>query len=386
MFTLPLHSYHQTSRPTTNLSRPQKRKRKGAHTPDQQDSHDAVTAQSYAGSLASSPPSHHSAVLTPDQIYQYAVAGQSLEDELHDHPFPHALFADGNGSSRFDYDLRQQLKPPPAPSSKSINALASRTLHQQHLAVMTTILHRSLLEKDFLRAGRALGMILRDETGGKSVDIRAENRWGIGAEILFRQDTQRRSGQGDLSSFSSNEQDKPSNRPGTWFTRKGFEDAKKYYERLTVQYPFYKQSPGSVSGLDFYPAMFGLWIYVVYEEAKLKSLDLKTDEAEVAGDNELWNAPDLPATKGSSEQQYKMEEHAQAREIADRLDAVMSALPYREDVQLVELRRMVGLWICDLEEATTAATEASNMSSQQEDAPMDSLTSEITNISLQGLL
>ena len=323
-------------------------------------------------------------MLTPDEIYQYAVGGQSLEDELQGHPFPHAHFANRHGSSTFEYVLRQQLKPAHAFSSRRKNALATRSLHEQHLAVMTTILHRSLLEEDFVRAGRTLGMILRDETGGRSVDARAENRWGIGAEILIRQDTQRRRRQRNQSRSASLEQDKTLERPCAWFTRKGFEDAKKYYERLIVQYPFYKQNPGSVSALDFYPAMFGLWIYVVHEEAKLKSLDLKSAETELAGDNELRDTPTSPVTKGSSEYQPRKEEHAQAREIADRMDAVMSALPFREHVELVELRRMVGLWIHDLEGPSTMPADADNILSEQEDAPMHFLTSEVTNVSLQG--
>lgn len=387
MFTLPLHSYHQTSRPQTNNNWPRKRKRTGSRTQDQQTSHDAQTTESYAGSLASSSPSRRSAfsaVLTPDEIYQYAVAGQSLEDKLQGYPFPHAQLANRDESSRFDYDLRRQTKPACASPSKRNSALTNRSLHQQHMAVMTTILHRSLLEEDFVRAGRTLGMILRDETGGRSVDVRAEDRWGIGAEILIRQDAQRQRRRRDQSRSSSGEQDEPSERPWSWFTRKGFEDAKKYYQRLIVQYPFYKQNPGSISALDFYSAMFGLWIYVVHEEAKLKSLDLESGKAEIADDSELGDDSTSPVAIGSSRHQHMMEEHAQAREIAARMDNVMSALPYREDAELVELRRMVGLWIRDLEGASTVPGEVDNKSNKQEDAPMHFLASEVTNVSLPG--
>jgi RNA polymerase I specific initiation factor len=385
MFTLPLHSYQQPSRPKQSNSSPRKRKRKGFHPEEQQRSRDAQITDSDTGSLASSSPSRQSsfsAVLTPDEIYQYAVAGQSIDDEMQSHPFPHAHSANRGGPSRFDYDLRQQLKPSLASSSERNNGSVIGSLHHQHMAVMTTILHRSLLEQDFVRAGRVLGIILRDETGGRPIDVRAEGRWGIGAEILIRQDAQRQIQSQEWSSSSSGEQDKTSGRLRAWFTRKGFEDAKKYYERLIVQYPFYKQNPASVSALDFYPAMFGLWIYVVHEEAKLKSLDSESAETELAGDNELQDEPPSPAMMGPPGLQYIMEEHSQAREIADRMDAVMGALPYREEVELLDLRGMVGQWIRDLEEALAMPTDADDISHEREDTPLHVLTSGVTNVSL----
>ena len=185
MFTLPLHSYQQPSRPKINNDSPRKRKRKGSHTQKQQRAHDAQITHGSTRSPASSSPSAQSAfsaVLTPDEVYQYAVAGQSLDKELQGYAFPHAHPANKDGPSRFEYDLRHQLKPSYASSSMRNDVSANRSLHQQHMAVITTILHRSLLEKDYVRAGRVLGMILRDKTGGRSIDVRAEGRWGIGAE------------------------------------------------------------------------------------------------------------------------------------------------------------------------------------------------------------
>ena len=52
-----------------------------------------------------------------------------------------------------------------------------------------------------------------------------------------------------------------------------------------------------------------------------------------------------------------MEELSQAKEIADRMDSVMSAVPYREDAELMDLKRMVHRWIHDLEEALAIRAE-----------------------------
>ena len=297
MFTLPLHSYHKSARFKSINVNPRKRKRKDPRPPEQGRLQDAQVTDSHSESLGSPPPSQWprvSALLTPDEIYQYAVAGQSLENGLQGYPFPHADSANRDGPSRFEYGLRQELNRDLAldPGRDSLPFVGS--LHQQHLAVMTTILHRSLLEQDFVRAGRALAMILRDEVAGRAVDIRAEGRWGFGAEILIRQDAQREHRSRELFSSSSVEQDRVLEQPLLWFTRKGFEDAKRYYERLIVQYPFYKQNPGAVNALDFYPAMFGLWICVVHQEARLKSLGSKSgDDSDVssAHHQEVVRAP-----------------------------------------------------------------------------------------------
>jgi hypothetical protein len=34
-------------------------------------------------------------------------------------------------------------------------------------------------------------------------------------------------------------------------------------------HPFTKSSPQSISSLHFYPAMFGLWVYITQEESKM---------------------------------------------------------------------------------------------------------------------
>lgn len=387
MFSLPLHSYQQPTQSRSKSSGPRKRKRKGSRTPEQMRSQNPQETDSYAGSTGSPSPSRQaalSAVLTPDEIYQYAVAGQPVEDELQGYPFPHADFGNRDTPSRFDYELRQQLKPALTSSTERDSPSISRSLHQQHLAVMTTILHRSLLEEDFVRASRALGMILRDEVGGKPVDVRAEGRWGIGAETLIRQAAQIQHGSREQSRPSSNEQNSASEESRAWFTRKGLQDAKKYYERLIVQYPFYKQNPGAVSALDFYPAMFGLWIYVVHQEAKLQYL-----ESDFAGngsdaDSELMRGEVSLATVNPSRHQPTIEELSQASEIADRMDSVMSALPYREDINLVELRRMVRLWIRDLVEALESPPEEDSMINPREDTPVEFLTSGVTKVSLHG--
>ena len=51
------------------------------------------------------------------------------------------------------------------------------------------------------------------------------------------------------------------------------------------------------------------------------------------------------------------------------MDAVMSIPPYKEDAELVELRRMVGLWIHDLEGAIATPVDDKDMPNEQDITP-----------------
>lgn len=388
MFSLPLHFYQHPTQSTSHDSGERKRKRKGSRIPKRRATRDAEATESDAASSGSHSPSQQSsiaAVLTPDEVYQYAVAGQSVNNGLPPYPFPHAEYGNRHGNSRFEYELRQQLKAGQAFPTTNDSHAVRQSLHQQHLAVMTTILHRSIMEQDFVRAGRAHGMILRDETGGKPIDIRAQGRWGVGAEILIRQDAQREYRGRERSSPFPSEPNSSPDRSRTWFTRKGFEDAKRYYERLIVQYPFFKTSPGAVSALDFYPAMFGLWIYVVHNEANLNSLQPKSGWDYSEGDEKLRDRRVSPDTDQPSTYRPTLEELMHAKEIADRMDSLMTNLPYRENADLLDLRSTVRLWVRGLEEALMVPADSDDTMSQREDSPMQFLTSRVTNVSLQSL-
>jgi hypothetical protein len=192
-----------------------------------------------------------------------------------------------------------------------------------------------------------LSLILRDEVGGRGLDIRAEGRWGIGAEILLRQSTQFKHKPKVRGTDRPNDAENSikSEQGPAWFTRKGFEDARGYYERLIIQYPFHKPNPGAVSALDFYPAMFGLWLSVVQEESKLHAEPV--DESTSSEMSQDEGSVD-PERRLSSILASKQRSLGQAREIADRMDACMTTIPYSDDFELIRLRSMVALWLADL--------------------------------------
>jgi hypothetical protein len=364
VFSLPLQSWQQTSSTRVRQFEVQDehkvgRKRRRSEVVDlTQDSDDLGTTDFESGLESSQNLSQHP-VLTPDEAHQYRVAGLSLDQELPGGDFPHAPIKDKHKkrkrSRRLARKLQEQWPPIYLPGSHTTET----TLHIQHLGVLTTILHRSLLEGDFVRAGRVWGMLLHERFGKDPVDIRHGGRWGIGAEILFRQNT-----------AGTN----TSNSTSHIFTRPGFEAAKAYYERLIIQYPSRSARSSANSSLQFYPAMFSLWVYVVDHESKMAREALEEEEDAVVsersvGFDENMSDEDNEARRNGSMMTrmagIRRKELAGAQEIAARMDEIMVGPPYSDSPALLRLRGMVALWIGDLQFSSLGHQE-----DEEEDADM----------------
>jgi RNA polymerase I specific initiation factor len=384
-FSLPLHASQQPlSLRAARYRRPRKRKRdereegdSSSTTDDELPSSNAATTSAEIGSEPLSgftPVTQRSlaALATPIDARQYQTAGQPPQKPLPDSPFPHRAASPqdelglGRGkTTRICQEELANLSPPlfvPISSYTVASAAApeQRTkLRQRHLSVLTTIFHRCVLDGDFLRAERAWGMILRAEFGGKGVHLRREGRWGIGAEILLRRDNET-----SMSDGASEREDREESNHhlkqdmGFRFTRQGFEKAKEYYERLILQYQFRKWVPHSTGGLDFYPAMFSTWIYIVQAECKagqngsrerLESSLLHDDGSPVSESARSPDRQDILHEKHAGElESLRKKTLKEAEEIAARMDELMLSPPYSDSPQLWSLRGMVSLWISDL--------------------------------------
>lgn len=301
-----------------------------------------------------STPGTSSLVLTPNEAHQYRIAGLPFDNELPGGNFPHAGPPTDIPAriTRKEIDVEMSRLSPPIYEPKSSTQSSNRRL--QHLSVLTTVLHRCLLEGDYIRAGRAWGLILRDEFSGVPVDVRTQGRWGIGAEILLRRDMQNET----LQNGSQQGIDRHTTEPlKPWFTRKGFEEAKSYYERLILQYPYRRSAPNAVGPLDFYPAMFGLWIYIVQEESKSARAESENSgngwDSSDGGqeDDDVSMSGDISTQRKKNAapvSQIRERELEEAQQIARRMDEVMVSPPYSDSVELLRLRGMISLWIGDL--------------------------------------
>ncbi|KIX02342.1 uncharacterized protein Z518_08283 [Rhinocladiella mackenziei CBS 650.93] len=267
----------------------------------------------------------YAAVVSPPERLQRRVAGQPLDQLPPGVPFPHAQIPSSN-RRRGDTLRSEKKKQSPNDSSDALGSL-----HLQHLAALTAIVHRSLLKEDFPRASRALGLMFREDMVMKSAAVRNRGFMGIAAEVLLRQGCPSEAG--------------PESRTVAFpFTREGFENAKRFYERLIIRHPYHKSWPDSVNAIDFYLAIFNIWIYVVHAE--------NTTHGAIAGDvdsdAESATSSDHVIRK-YAQPRSKVRELEQAKEIASRIEACTASMPYSDEPELNRLRENVKLWITDLQ-------------------------------------
>ncbi|KAF1843306.1 uncharacterized protein K460DRAFT_368198 [Cucurbitaria berberidis CBS 394.84] len=302
---------------------------------------------------------HSHAAFTSSETAQLRVAGLLPDEEYQvpPAPFPHApesLSKSYHSSARVEEEMAK------SPSRLyAVNAAVkgdsihgrqnTNALKQTHLNVLSTIMHRCLLEGDYERAGRAWGMILRTQVAGGPVDPRNQGRWGIGAEILLHRK--------HPSATDQHEQSTATNA----FSDQGFELAKEYYERLIVQHPNRKVHPHAVDERTFYPAMFSLWIFEVCEKSR-RARKKAQDEAPRARSSSNASADsflgdDANEFLRAEEETLQVEELTRAIEIADRLDQLILSPPFDKDASLFELRGNISLWISDLSFGTQATDE-----------------------------
>lgn len=271
-----------SSQPSIALASERERKRKRTHRDSASDFDQAPGETSYIDEYA--------AVLSPDERAQRRLAGYSLIDDLPPAPFPHKKAR----SPKNAYD-----------EPEHVAADSPTSLRLQHLSAITAVLHKSLLRKDYARARRALGLILRTDVNGKPVDIRTADNWAVGAEILFRQ-----------QEHCAHEAVSRSDRYRR--LQAGFLQAKSLYEMLIIQYPHHRAWPDHVNAVDFYLAMFSLWVYVAQAE----------DHDDTTGD---------PL-------ETKLRQLDDANDILMRMDRCMLSAPYGSNPDLFRLRAMVAEW------------------------------------------
>ena len=345
-FSLPLHFFQLPHNASDVRSDRKRRKKDSSDWGD--DEQDAASDDMPSSSL----------ILSPEEAHQYRIAGLSFNKELPKGGFPHAPVGSQTDRRRYPSQRKTQtdvlnglsslsapVYPPQSPAYEGV-------LRLQHLAVLTAILHRSLLRGDYIRAGRAWGLLMREDYAGHTIDVRAEGRWGIGAEILLRQGRQI----SDLSSGLRGSGTENVGIPRLQFTRKGFEEAKDYYERLIIHYPHRRALPDAVSSLNFYPAMFGLWVYVTQEESKMarEHLHRNDEDSDVEDFSGKEESPEDEDHVESRQRRHSLmaesraTELEQAQQIAARMDEIVVSPPYSDSPELLELRGMVSLWIADL--------------------------------------
>jgi hypothetical protein len=217
-------------------------------------------------------------------------------------------------------------------------------------------------------------MLIRAQVGGRGVDLRGSGYWGIGAELLIRSLDRKRNYSYDEESDDEEEEEGMKR----WGSKEGLEKARDYYERLILQHPYKRQFDGSVSALDFWPAMVGCEIYGIQFEEKegLRRVAMEEEEdegGERSGSQSEESEDDVEDDDAGVDGAFaahqrmktrRMRRRAERRwverdeirktalvaseKVAARLDDLMTTPPYSDSHNLLRLRGMIALYLGDL--------------------------------------
>lgn len=283
--------------------------------------------------------------------------------------------AQGSPTTRLENSLSDVELP--GPKSLRLSVQSNQGFRAHHAVALTTVLHRCLLQGDYLRAGRTWGILLRMEIANGKLDLRNHDHWGLGAEILYHQRSQPSPNiarQEAEPLVDGNDTNKDSSlKPFYWYNPEGFKEAREYFERLILQYPYQKRYSSLINALDFYPAMFGLWIYSVQQQHGLKLQyrkesypNIKEESSKVSQSAEKTSALGLKM----KEDPQSAEEHTvyvdRAREIQNRLDVLLLSPPFSDNARLCNLQSMVNQWVSHISNSNSRSLDMASAKEEDE--------------------
>lgn len=337
---LPMYSSHIFSLPSSSGRHPTpkslvanrtKRKRQESETEDE-NSQDSPTIP---GNVQTS----SFLSLSRDLASQYRLAGIEPGAELPKAPFPHRKPSKALASSHDVSGNRIATAFHKQPEQAG--------LRQRHLNILATIIHQALLKSDYQRAGKAWAMLLRSGSSAvrlvdTAMDLRKDSQWKIAAEILLRSRPSSRAVTQEQEEFLLPNLE-------SIITQEGLQAARSFYERLIVQYPIHLNR--SSTQIEFYLALYTIWIYETSERAKSDRQRLaQRDGATMQLDGKQSGIVDGDNLVTLELDQLHSNEVQDARQIANRMDDLLSLPPYDKDPRLLLLRGSIALWMGDLVE------------------------------------
>ncbi|KAI0555151.1 hypothetical protein F4679DRAFT_578539 [Xylaria curta] len=360
---------------------------------------------------------------SPNTLRQLAVAGLSPQDELpsRTHPnFPHkplrvprkrrdgrttpsrrvVVRSDSGVETDSTFTSQQE-------SRREIGDVRDEhhSARMRHLNTMTAIMHRCLRDGDIVRAKRALGLLMRT----RDVDVRVDNLWAIGLEILMRDGEQeeeevkvaaKRPSSPSISSSSDTDSDSDiadgegrggdegstkgnPQSPQRWGSAANIAQVKQYLETLIQHHPYDAHRPQLTSAIDFWPALFGIEIYNLdaefqsslhhihlehgfpsssssfsrsaspspdreHDDYEADRMDLDDDNEEMKLRRRSDREEEQDRERHNATDALRSESQLGALGLATRMDGVLENPPYSTHAELLRLRGHVALFIADL--------------------------------------
>jgi hypothetical protein len=212
-------------------------------------------------------------------------------------------------------------------------------------------------------------MLLRIETGPghRPIDLRSAGLWPLGAEILLQNNREESMPRGEAGSSDGEADDSGSVHPSMALSSQvGFAKAKAYFERLALQFPSHRWLPDSISSIQIYLAMFGLWVSFVQDRHRAALNALQTAEHYFSDGDETDARGSDSENPGTAEALLTLlgSTYGVAAEILAVLNVLLASLPYADEPDYWDLKGKIELWMGDLSGAEAEASTKLNGNSK----------------------
>ncbi|ATY60764.1 Transcription initiation factor Rrn11 [Cordyceps militaris] len=315
----------------------------------------------------------------PAKLVQFAVAGLSDADEdpsqeIKD--FPHRGFSHKPADSALESDNEAGLGEDSDAESKQTRAPDARALH---LAVLVRSMHQLLGQGNVYKAARAFGLALQLRPQSRPVDIRKDNLWALGAEVIMREGEEQRNDLRRNQNRVERRKDELDQMiagdgpriPLRWGSAANMNKLRAYLETLIRQYPYDPKAPKKVSALHFNISLYSAEIYNIYAEhttgllgvdadADLDVDDSLVDESLVGDDaglrletlleDESFHVTQTRHQDAAlhSKDKVRTRTLAAIKAVVTHMDNLMRDLPYTKNHEMLRLRAAASLFMADL--------------------------------------
>lgn len=232
---------------------------------------------------------------------------------------------------------------------------------KSHFRPLVRAIYGFLDKGEIANAKRAFGILTRSHVHGKTVDIRRNDYWALGAEILMREGSEAPGEEG---------------REAQAYPAENIPRVRQYFQDLIQRYPYNFKWRKAVSAVDFWPALLSYEVYQVHarQTASLRQLEREAVECEEDSFQEIpigggidgmmmmmlddpefgtevpaWQQPSPRDRRlRQARDQVRLRALDGLREVAGRMEDLLEDRPYSTNPELLRLRGMVSLYIGDL--------------------------------------
>ncbi|KAH0434309.1 hypothetical protein CcaCcLH18_05422 [Colletotrichum camelliae] len=285
----------------------------------------------------------HRAWQDPDAPSKRGAAAAAVAEQLE---------SDSDNDEEVEHDGGNRRRP-----RKKDDKRVKYSSEKSHFRPLVRAIYAFLDKGDTVNAKRAFGILVRSSVHGRPVDIRRNNYWALGAEILMREG----------GAAATDEGKEAEAYPAGNIPR-----VREYFQDLIQQYPYNFKWRKAISAIDFWPALLSYEVYQVHTQhgASLRRLEKEAEDWEddlwqenYLGDSQDEMMMDEPEYKGGisrwqtdsrgrrlrqARDQIRLHTLDGLREIAGRMEDLLEDRPYSTNPEILRLRGMVSLHIGDL--------------------------------------